>query len=787
MKWTASIYAALLAAALMFGASAAAFGAGNGYTLTWGYSEENVGNVPDEALSNATDIVAGYYHTLALVGGNVCAWGTTNNNVTNVDTRARAGTATAIAAGEMASAAIVQGEIVAWGGDIYFRNNVASNDSPFTAITVGTADENSRFSFGVGLTEEEEAIFWPSDTSFTGSSDIREWGTGVKQVSAGRMFAMGLKNGGVLVAGSPKESGTNTYGVENVPLAAKSGVQAIAAGPFHCMALRTNGEVVVWGARTVEQAEPVVPEDPTGLVARAAMPRTAFGNVTNVPPEAQSDVVAIAAGYNVCAALRADGRVVIWGSEAGTGGQIMEVPAFAREGVRQVTLGKQHVVVRTEFLPPRFVTTGFPEGYLQTEYSAQVEALADPAATYSFQNAALCPPGLTMSPDGVFSGVPMKMGTNSFSIVASNAYGATTNAFFIFVNERQIPPPEWITTNLPAAQYGFLYEAQLEATENPTFLFDTSTGYELPPGLTLSPSGLLSGIPTQIGQYYPTLIATNVTGEARQQFTISVVAPTDVPVIGATSPLPNAQYPRVTYSNDLAIDGATNVWISAGSENIPGLRIEKAGTSWYLYGNAEVQGDDLAFTIAAANAAGMVESNFVITIDGPPVWLTPTNLPDVQVFEPCEIVLQARWATNYAKASGNYPSGLSGSVRTNGEGQLVFVISGTPWMTGTETPTIRAENAQGRVAQTFTLTVVNQAPPPEYQFLSITRDGSNAIVAWTNKTDDDTTAYLLSTTNLLVGWPTNTPASWGDTVTSPATVPMSSSPTYFLLRSPNGD
>ena len=785
MKWTASIYAALLAAALVFGASAAAFGAGSGYTLTWGYSEEGVGNVPDEAFSNATDIVAGYYHTLALVDGNVCAWGITNNGVTTVDARARAHTTTAIAAGENASAAIVEGRIVAWGGDFNYRTYPATNDSLFTAIAVGTLDENSTYSFGLGLTEEEEVIFWPIQASFSGSGDILNWGTGVKQIAAGRMFAMGLKNGGVLVAGAPK-SGTNSYRVEDIPLAAQSGVQAIAAGPFHCMALRTNGEVVVWGAHTVEEAEPDVPPDPTNTAARARMPRTAFGNVTNVPPAAQSNVVAISAGYNVCAALLDNGQVIIWGSEAGSGGQIMDVPAYAREGVMQVALGKQHVVVRTEFLPPRFTTTSFPEGYLQTEYSAQVEALARPDATFSFVNPALCPPGLSMTTNGVFSGVPTKQGTNSFSLVASNAYGAVTNTFYIFVNERQIPPPEWITTTLPAASFGFPYEVQLEATENPTFLFDAGAGYELPPGLTVSPAGVLSGIPTQIGSYYPTLIATNVTGATKQQFTIVVTAPTNVPVIGATSPLPNAKYPNSVYSNDLAVVGATNVWISEGAENIPGLNIVPSGSSWALYGIATVQGDELAFTISAANAAGTAESNFVITINGPPVWLTPTNLPDAQLGVQYETVLQARWATNYVQASGNLPNGLSGNSPKNGN-ELEYVISGWPTVAGTFTFTIRAENAQGKMPATFSLTVLDATPPPEYHFLSIGSDGTNAIVTWTNKTDADTTAYLLTTTNLLAGWPTNTPASWGATVTSPATVPMSTSPTYFLLRSPTGD
>jgi len=90
-----------------------------------------------------------------------------------------------------------------------------------------------------------------------------------------------LKNDGLVVAWE----GGNYNGQTNVPVAAHSGVTAIAAGESHTVALKNDGSVVAWG----------------------------FWGQTTVPVVAQSGVIAIAAGYNHTVALKNDGSVVAWG------------------------------------------------------------------------------------------------------------------------------------------------------------------------------------------------------------------------------------------------------------------------------------------------------------------------------------------------------------------------------------------------------------------------------------------------------------------------------------------
>jgi hypothetical protein len=106
--------------------------------------------------------------------------------------------------------------------------------------------------------------------------------SGVTAIAAGERHSVALKSDGTVVAW-----GANNYGQTNVPVAAQSGVTAIAGGPWHTAALKSNGTVVAWG-------------------------NNEFGQTT-VPVAAQSRVTAIAVGGGHTVALKSDGTVVAWG------------------------------------------------------------------------------------------------------------------------------------------------------------------------------------------------------------------------------------------------------------------------------------------------------------------------------------------------------------------------------------------------------------------------------------------------------------------------------------------
>jgi hypothetical protein len=100
------------------------------------------------------------------------------------------------------------------------------------------------------------------------------------------------------------------YGQTNTP-ANLSGVEAIAAGGDHCLALKSNGTVVAWGYNYYGQ--------------------------TDVPPDL-TNAVAVSAGCYHSLALRADGTVAAWG--LGSSGQTNLPPGL--HGVTAISAGGYH-------------------------------------------------------------------------------------------------------------------------------------------------------------------------------------------------------------------------------------------------------------------------------------------------------------------------------------------------------------------------------------------------------------------------------------------------------------
>lgn len=81
---------------------------------------------------------------------------------------------------------------------------------------------------------------------------------------------------------------------------------------------------------------------------------------------------------------------------------------------------------------------------------------------------------------------------------------------------------QFVTTDVPRAFVGVAYFAQIEATAASTFAITSGT---LPPGLTLSPSGAVSGTPTgAIGTSSVVITATSGDNSATTTLTFEVVA-----------------------------------------------------------------------------------------------------------------------------------------------------------------------------------------------------------------------------------------------------------------------
>jgi CSLREA domain-containing protein len=186
-----------------------------------------------------------------------------------------------------------------------------------------------------------------------------------------------------------------------------------------------------------------------------------------------------------------------------------------------------------------------PQAQAGVAYNQTVTATG--AASYSVQTGNL-PSGLALNAaTGVLSGMATAAGTYNFTVQATAAGGCSgTRAYTLTVT---CPAVTLSPTSLPAGTVNTAYEQSLSATPAGNYSF-ARTGGSLPPGLTLSAAGVLSGTPTTAGSYTFTVTATGFgTCTGTRQYTVTINAACTT--ISLPS-LPAAGTVGVNYTGNLA-------------------------------------------------------------------------------------------------------------------------------------------------------------------------------------------------------------------------------------------
>lgn len=154
--------------------------------------------------------------------------------------------------------------------------------------------------------------------------------------------------------------------------------------------------------------------------------------------------------------------------------------------------------------------------------TAAATSSSDEAVTYT---ASGLPGGLQIdSASGVISGVPTLAGTFAVTISAS-VLGVSDEVTFTWTVDESVSPS---LSGAPGdGVAGVSYSYQLAVGGSPEPVVRTVSG-ELPPGLSLSPEGLISGTPTRAGSYSLTLSAANGVDPAASLATEVTIVPGDV-------------------------------------------------------------------------------------------------------------------------------------------------------------------------------------------------------------------------------------------------------------------
>ena len=128
------------------------------------------------------------------------------------------------------------------------------------------------------------------------------------------------------------------------------------------------------------------------------------------------------------------------------------------------------------------------------------------------------------------------------------------------------PPVITTSATLPAGVAQYAYNVQLTATNSPcTWNWESGS---LPYGLTLTISGVLSGVPLQPGSYAMILRAANTAGADPRQFSLTV----------APAPSP-AQINTQPQSVTAPMDSSVTLSVGASGNPLPAYRWEKDGVS----------------------------------------------------------------------------------------------------------------------------------------------------------------------------------------------------------------
>lgn len=297
--------------------------------------------------------------------------------------------------------------------------------------------------------------------------------------------------------------------------------------------------------------------------------------------------------------------------------------------------------------------------------------------------------------------------------VTYNAPASVTSAFTATVTAASItdttksasvqikvsPPPTIATTSLPAATAGIAYSSTLIVSGGTAPFHWTVISGTLPAGLTLSSTGVISGIPTGASSGSVTFQVTDHAGiSASQAITVTVNPP--APLTITTASLPGATL-GTAYSQLLQATGGVPSYqwsVTAGS--LPaGLSLSSAGV---ISGTPSGTTGTSSFTVKVTDSQtptpATKTANLSITVSRAPLSVTTTSLLGGGIGNAYSQTLQATGGTppyTWSITAGTLPAGLTLTLSTGD-------ISGTPTATGTSSFTVRVTDSTTPTAGTAT-------------------------------------------------------------------------------------
>lgn len=423
-------------------------------------------------------------------------------------------------------------------------------------------------------------------------------------------------------------------------------------------------------------------------------------------------------------------------------------------------------------------TASLPTGYAGSAYTQTTLAATGGAGspytwTWAAASGSSLPAGMTFSTGGVLAGTPTTAGGYSVVITAKDSAGNTGNKTFSITIGGAV---SITTTSLPGGYQGTSYTStQLTATGGAgspyTWTWVAASGSTLPPGLSLSGTGVITGTPTGAGTYNVVVTAKDSASNTAQA-TFSIVIEGTLVISTTTVPTGyvGSSYPQTT----LAASGGTGsgtytwTWAAAAGSSLPGgLNLSSAG----VISGAPTTAGTYSVVVTAQDTAGhTANATITITVDAG-VSVTTASLPTgysgsayTQTTLAATGGAGSPYTWTWAAASGSsLPAGLTFS--TGG------VLAGTPTTAASYSVVFTAKDSAGNTGSTTLgitidagITIASTpAPPagyqgtsyPAYSFAAAGGAGGPYTWTWVAAAGSSLPAGLtLGTNGALTGTPT---------------------------------
>jgi hypothetical protein len=322
----------------------------------------------------------------------------------------------------------------------------------------------------------------------------------------------------------------------------------------------------------------------------------------------------------------------------------------------------------------------------------QISATDSDSNTLTYSATGL-PPGVSIdASSGLISGDPTTAGTYGVAVTASDAKGAAGQVTFVWT----ITTP--VTVDAPPAQSSVVGVpiSGVQVTGSSGLTYSAPSG--LPPGLSISSSGLITGTPTATGTYQVTVQGTDGTFTDSKQFTW-IVNPVTVTVTSPGNQIGIVGIATTLQAHASDNDGGGIVYSATGLP--PGLSIN--ASSGLVSGTPAAAGA-YAVTLTATDGSTSQSSAFTWTISSATVAVANPGNQTGRVGSRTSLKINA--ADDNGGALSYNATGLPPGLTISGSTGL---ITGVPSAAGRFAVTVAAVDG-GSVASTqFSWTV---AGPP---------------------------------------------------------------------------